>query len=144
MKMESFTVENQTKMLSLRKLVTGLVSGRLRHLVSERRCLIENDVNENIFIASDRHTLSGAIGTLLHSIIENGSDSSINISAKNYGNVVLLHVRTGNSIHRNNSTISELSSIQVIAGELGGCITHNDQRSSDIYTLSFIDAEIRA
>jgi signal transduction histidine kinase len=101
----------------------------------EKKSLIVNDVEHDMFIHTDKNILSSILSDLLTITIKHTENNCIHVSAKFYGNIILTHVKT-NDKSKDSAFAQSLRQIQPLAEKLGGCIivTNNKIKGT---TLAF-------
>ena len=108
----------------------GLVPAAMRN-----KSFIINDVPENICANVDEDLLSSVLSKLMNVVIMNTENSCIRITAKTYGNLVLLHVTDDGCLNYN--LISQnLTRIQSLAERLGGFVGFTSTRNK-LTTIAF-------
>ncbi|HEX7904479.1 MAG TPA: hypothetical protein VF487_11415 [Chitinophagaceae bacterium] len=94
--------------------------------------ILVNDIPKDIQIDADRDLLASVLGGLLAHVITIAKDSCIQISAKVYTNVILLHIKDHNTI----SSISIENNLQLLAEKMGGFVGVSSQRKK-LTTIAF-------
>jgi hypothetical protein len=89
----------KTDSTSLHLLVNHLIAGSLPTAV-HNNSIIVNDVPAEFCIEADGYMVASVISALLNTVTGCAKNSCISISAKNYGNVILVHIRNSNSTKR--------------------------------------------
>ena len=119
---------------------------RLHHLVNHitsnlvpdtvrNKCLIINDVPEGIQVNNNEELLSSILSNLIGLVITNAENSHIRITAKLFGNVVLLHVKDDGSLNYDLIS-SKLTTMQTLAARLGGYVGFTSFRNK-LTTIAF-------
>jgi hypothetical protein len=98
------------------------------------RSIIVNDIPEGLRINTDEQKLAAVLGSLLHTVISHANDSYIRISAKQYHNVTLLHIKE-NSRLNSPSFAQRLCEVQEIAEKIGGSVSVTSYRN-EITTIA--------
>jgi len=94
-----------------------------------------NDIPDHLQLEQDSPVITSVLGGLLSTVISNAKESCIWLSAKIYGNVVLVHVKNskGFSTH---AMESQLQQLQTLAVKTRGTIGYTSHQSS-ITSLTF-------
>ena len=125
---------NMQDFITLRELAACL-SGSFLPLAQQNKSVIINDIPEDLFIDTNTEVVASILGGLLSAVVKNAKESHISISAKLYGNVVLVHVKDYNNI--NYSLVeNKLRSLQPLAEKIGGAVSVTSQRHN-VTTFAF-------
>lgn len=100
-----------------------------------RQSIIVNDIPQRMYVTTDAHKLAAVLGSLLNTVISHTSNAYIHISAKNYGNVMLLHIKE-NSRLNSPSFAGKLVEIQEMAERIGGNVSVTSYRN-EVTTVAF-------
>lgn len=100
-----------------------------------RQSIIVNDIPKTMYVTTDAHRLAAVLGSLLNTVISHTSNTYIHISAKNYGDVMLLHIKE-NSRLNSPSFAGKLAEIQEMAERIGGNVSVTSYRN-EITTVAF-------
>jgi len=73
--------------------VIDRLSESLEPLTISKNSFIVNDVPPDLFVGTDKNLLASVLSNLLNQLIGSEGSSTIQISAKLFGNVVLLHLK---------------------------------------------------
>jgi hypothetical protein len=120
----------------LHELVDCLVGASLPQATSNKSFFI-NDIPEQLPMATDRHMLVALLGGLLSTVVSYAKDSCIRLSARIYGNVVLVQVKETASLNRNVFE-SEVRRLQPLAEKMRGAVCVTSQRKNlTTITLGF-------
>ncbi len=123
-----------------------LVHSSLHHLIKEvteslapdvfrNKSAIINDVPHDIIVSTEKELLASVLSSLMNLVIMHTENSRIRITAKLYGNVVLLHVKDDGCL--NYDSISQrLARIQSLAERLGGFVGFTSYRNK-LTTIAF-------
>lgn len=96
---------------------------------------IINDIPEEISIIPNEDLLASVLSGLMNIVLSHTQNSCIRITAKAYGNVVLMHVKDDGCV--NYDSISQnLSGIQYMAEKLGGYVGFTSYRNK-LTTIAF-------
>jgi hypothetical protein len=103
----------------------------------ERSSVIINDIPSALMVDADQHVLSSLLQIVLGKMIMQGKDTCYRLSARQYTNLVLLHVtNTGSRSELQNKFYAEET--HALCQALGGCISLNEFHShSTSLTFSF-------
>lgn len=120
-------------------LINSLAPAANRHkscIVNDVPIEIRTDVNENL--------LASVLGSLINAVLRNTQNSCIRITAKLYGNVVLLHIKDNGCF--NHSSISQnLTRIQPQVEKLNGFVGITSYRNKlTTIAFSFVNSQIAA
>ena len=111
-------------------LIDSLAPAAIRHksyIVNDVPVEIRTEVNENL--------LASVLGSLINAVLRNTQNSCIRITAKIYGDVVLLHIKDNGCI--NHSSISQsLARVQPQVEKLNGFIGLTSYRNK-LTTIAF-------
>jgi K+-sensing histidine kinase KdpD len=134
METQTLTSENMIDCHDLHTLINHIADD-LALAISSKKSIIINDVPDEIFLQTDGELISSALHNLLSLVISHSQNSRIRITAKFFGNVVLLHVKDDGCL--NYDSISQnLNKIQSIAEKLGGFIGFTSYRNK-LTTIAF-------
>lgn len=120
--------------LSLQQLVNRLVSSS-KEMALLNKVVVVNEVPGDLIITADENKVVPVIDELLTTVVSNGKNSSVYISADRYRDIVILHIQDRNN---NNGYALEFSimSVEPQAAEAGGSITM-DGKQKKVATISF-------
>ena len=126
----STTVAGQQESIALQTLVSHLVAGTVPMAVRGRNFLV-NDIPPDLVVHADIEMVKAVLKNLFTSVIPYVEDSCIRITAKVYGNVVLVQLRDHTGI---NSYFMEqhLADFQPMAEKIGGYIGITSQRDNEM------------
>ena len=113
--------------------LVDLLSINLQSKTVEHRSLIVNDIKQEMFVNTDKNILATVLNNLLSITIANSQNNSIHVSAKLFGNIILVHVKN-NDISLDQAITQSLKQIQPMAEKLGGCVavTHNKLKGTTV------------
>jgi hypothetical protein len=119
--------------------VIDRLSESLEPLSFSKSTVIINDVSPDLFVGTDRNLVASVLGSLLNQLISGTGSNTIQISAKLYGNVVLLHLKNlaGNDF---TPVVQNIQSIQPMIEKLKGFVgitSHRNNRTT--IAFSFVD-----
>jgi signal transduction histidine kinase len=119
-------------------LMINQLSASTMPIATRKSSFIVNDIPAELSVKADPQKLAAVLGTLLHTMISQSNNSCIRISAKTYGNVMLVHIRNDRH-HSGQAFASSLEEAQQIAQKLGGTVTVNNYRDgATTITFSFL------
>ncbi len=137
--MSSFTQSNpmlSQETLMLHHLVSKL-ENRLRPMASDRYTRIINEVPEKMLVSTNEGKLLMIMDKSLNTLVNGCYRDDIHITAKNFNNLVLIHMRNDHII--NQEVLMEyLQPVNLIAAELGGCISISDLKGTTI-SITFLN-----
>src|SRR5579871_2456614 len=123
---------------SLHKLADKLIVSLLPKTTSQKSIIV-NDIGEELFTNTDQQLLASVLSSLLDTAIQYAPASCIRVSAKAFGYITLVHVRT-NEPHMEEIFAAPLDEFQKIAEKLGGCITiSNNNLRGTTMAFTFIN-----
>ncbi len=94
-----------------------------------------NEIPDQLHLDADRQLLETVIRGLLSAVVFYAKDSSIRLSAKIYGNVVLVQVKESTSLN-NKAFESEVLQLQPLAEKMRGSVCVSSQRQK-LTTITF-------
>ena len=119
---------------SLQLLVNHLVSNSQSEAFRNKVTIV-NEVPADIQMIADKATLIPIIDELLTTVVANGRNSKIHISAERFGDVVVLNIQDRNSYNGYAMSFSVMS-IEPQVNEVGGSLKI-DGKQSRVATVSF-------
>jgi len=119
---------------SLNLLVNHLVSNSQGEAFRNKVTVV-NEVPHDIQMMADKAALIPIIEELLTTVVANGRNSRIHISAERYGDVVILNIQDRNSYNGYAMSFSVMS-IEPQVNEVGGSLKI-DGKQSRVATVSF-------
>ena len=111
---------------------------------TRHRSTLVNEIPVELQVNTDQHKLAAVLGSLLDTVIGHTNDSCIRISAKKYGDVMLVHIKENTHLN-GHAFSSRLEQSQKLAEKIRGNVTVTSFRN-DITTiaLSFINLPVAA
>jgi hypothetical protein len=94
-----------------------------------------NDIPDHLQLKKESPVITSVLGGLLSTIVSNAKDSCIWLSAKLYGNVVLVHVKNANGFNPH-AIQDQLDQLQTLAEKNRGTIGFTCHRNT-ITSLTF-------
>lgn len=136
MKTQSATVEtvNLVVPMSLHHLVNRLTES-LEPTARRNKSLIINNVPENICSELCISTVASVLSRLMNIVIMHTENSCVRVSAKTFGNVVLVHVKDDGCVNYD-SISHNLAEIQSQAEKIGGFVGFTSYRNK-LTTIAF-------
>ena len=102
---------------------------------SENKSFFVNDIPDHFQLGKDTQVIASVLGGLLSTVVSYAKDSCIWLSAKLYGNVVLVHVKNSNGFNCN-AIENQLQQLQLIAGKTRGTVGFT-AHESNITSVTF-------
>lgn len=102
---------------------------------SKNKNFFVNDIPDHFQLEKDAHVIASVLGGLLSTVVSCAKDSCIWLSAKLYGNVVLVHVKNSNGF-RGKAIENQLQQLQRIAGKTRGTVGFTTHESN-ITSITF-------
>lgn len=117
--------------------VIDRLSESLEPLSFSRNTSIINDVPPDLFVGTDKNLVASVLGNLLNQLINGAGASTIQVSAKLFGNVVLLHLKnqSGNDL---TPIVQNIQSIQPMIEKLKGFVgitSHRNNRTTIAFSF---------
>jgi glucose-6-phosphate-specific signal transduction histidine kinase len=119
---------------SLNQLVDRLTDS-LEPAIHRNKSFVINDVPENISTDINEELLASVLSRLLNMVIMHTENSRIMVSAKTYGNIILLHVKNDGCLNYD-SISRNLGEIQSLAEKMGGFVGFTSFRNK-LTTIAF-------
>jgi hypothetical protein len=140
-KLVSTTVTGQQEGVALQKLVSHLVAGIVPAAVHRNNFLV-NDIPGGLMVQANAERVTAVLTSLFNSILPYVENSCIRITAKVFGNVVLVQLRDHTGI---NSYFIEqhITEFLPMAEKIGGYIGITSQRDKET-TIVFSFLNMRA
>jgi hypothetical protein len=126
--------ETCQEFITLSELAQNLTSGFLP-LARANKSVIVNDIPEDLFIDTDTELVASIFGGIMASVVKNSKESYIRLSAKIYGNVILLHIKDHNNFNYS-SVENKLKQLLPLAEKIGGSVSVTSQRNN-VATFAF-------
>jgi hypothetical protein len=103
----------------------------------ERSSVVINDIPSTFMVDADKNKLSSLLNIVLGKMIMQGKHSCYRLSARQYTNIVLLHIKdTGSRTELQNKYYTE--DTNALCQTLGGCISLNELHTHSMsLTFSF-------
>jgi hypothetical protein len=118
----------------LHEVVNRLVTS-FSGIATSNKNLFVNEIPGHLQLAADPQMIASVISGLLSSVVSYAKDSCIRLSAKIYGNVILVQVKDSSSFNIN-AIESQVKKLQPLAERIRGSVGVTSQRNN-ITTLTF-------
>ncbi|WP_276503188.1 hypothetical protein [Terrimonas pollutisoli] len=115
-------------------LVNQLVETFVDKAAHRKICLV-NEIPGQLQLKTDLHMMTSILNGLLASLVSHARDTCIRLSAKRYGNVILLQARNTGNLNAM-AVESHLQVLQPLAEKLKGSIAITSQRKNTT-TITF-------
>lgn len=126
--------QSSTNFSGLHQLTDGLVNGFLPEAANNNNVFI-NDIPDQLHVATDQHMLTSVLSGLLSAVVSYTRNSDIRVSARIYGNVILVQLKESTSFNAN-AVESEVRKLQPLAEKMRGSVCVTSQRKN-ITTITF-------
>lgn len=110
----------------------SIILNNFKTAAIQREVLLINDIPEDICIDANKEMLASVLKELIAVVIEPAENSCIQITAKVYTNVILLHLKDHNSIH----SLAIERKLESLAERMGGVVTVSSLRKK-LATVAF-------
>ena len=94
-----------------------------------------NEIPDHLQLSADPQGIASVLGGLFSAVVSYANDSCIRLSAKIYGNVILIQVKDSSSCNIN-AMESQIRKLQPLAESMRGSVGVTSQRNN-ITTLTF-------
>lgn len=143
--METETVNYSTpgNPIPLQRLVSALINVKLESLVRKQSFFI-NEVQQHLPLNADRNVVTNVLDFLLQNVLNETGSSCIRISAKEYSQVMLIHIydKHESSYGKENLVSDE---IRVEAKKIGGFVgITRHQKNQTVIAFSFPNLPLAA
>jgi hypothetical protein len=118
----------------LHELADFLVSKFVRIAASNRSVFV-NEIPTRLPLSADKQMLTSVLNGLFSAVITNATDSCIKLSAKRFGNSVLLQVEKSSGL-KNSSFENEVRKLQPLAAKMRGSVEVTRHRKK-LTTITF-------
>ena len=120
--------------MSLHHLVNRLTES-LTPAARRNKNLILNNVQENLCPEINENMVASVLSRLMNLVILHSENSCIRVSAKTFGNVVLIHVKDDGCLNYDSISLN-LAEIQAQAEKIGGFVGFTSYRNK-LTTIAF-------
>jgi hypothetical protein len=121
-------------MFDLREMADSLTKSFLP-LASRNQSFFVNDIPEDLYLGTNPAAISSILGDLLFSMISNAKDTCIQLTAKIYSDVILVHVKDCSTFN-SYAVSSSLQRLQPLVERMGGFVNITSQRKK-VTTVAF-------
>jgi hypothetical protein len=129
--------------IALHLMINQLSVSAIPGTISQHHMIV-NEIPEKLYVNADMHELAAVIGSLMNTMISHVCNNPIYVSAKNYGNVMLLHLRSNDRLN-NPAFTNSLAKMNQLAENLGGTVAITSSRNEvTTVALSFINGRLAA
>ena len=104
--------------------LTGIVDNIVTTLLPKatmNKSFFVNDIPDRFQLGRNSEAIASVIGSLLSTVVSYAKDSCIWLSAKLYGNVILVHVKSSNGF-QSPAIKGQIRKLQALAGKNRGTI----------------------
>jgi hypothetical protein len=126
--------ETLSSFSTLDELANRMIKSFSSQAIRNRNVFI-NDIPDHLYIDTDEDIIASVLSGMLSSVVRNAKESCIRLSAKIYGNVILVHIKDYNSINYH-PVENSLQDLQPMAEKIGGCVSVTSQRHN-VATFAF-------
>jgi hypothetical protein len=143
--METQIVTRKKKMEypELHQLVSHVI-GQVGGAAVDNKCRLINDVPGEIGIEIDEALMTEALSNLLKLVVTHSANSNIRITAKFFGNVILMHVKDDGNLDYD-TVSTKINRLQFMAEKLGGFVGFTSYRNKlTTIAFSFINSAVAA
>jgi hypothetical protein len=119
---------------TLRRMASQLTE-TFRSIAQRNQNYFVNDIPDELYIDTDPNLIATIFGHLLSAVVSNAKESCIRLSAKTYGNVILLHIKDYNSFDHG-GVEDNLRQLQSLAEKAGGSVGITSHRQN-VATFAF-------
>jgi signal transduction histidine kinase len=126
--------ENAEKFSGLHQLADCLVNSFLLRDTSNKSFFF-NEIPDRLYLETDQEMLASVLSGLLSAVASHTEDSCIHLSAKTYGNVVLVKVKDSSGLNID-AVESEVCKLQPLAEKMRGSVSVTSQRKK-LTTITF-------
>ena len=136
-------MKRSQKNIMLHQLVDQVTQNLMPRIV-EQKSLMVNDLHKEMLVTTNEEILTTVLRNLLNTIVTHSQNNCIRISAKIFGNIVLLHVKDSDNRHEE-AIAGSLIQVAPLAEKIGGCITLNNYTAKGTtVAFSFYNNEQKA
>lgn len=126
--------ENSQKFSGLHELTDRLVSTLLPKATSNNSFFV-NEIPDHLLLDTDPQMTASVLSGLLSAVVSYTKDSCIRLTAKIYGNVILMQVKESPGLNIN-AVEKEVSKLQPLAERMRGSVSITSQRKK-LTTITF-------
>lgn len=128
--------ESAGNQLQLQRLVNALINMRLEILVKKQSFFV-NDVQDWLPLKANKKVVTNVLDFLLRNVLHETSNSCIRITAKEYSQVILIHI---DDMHERDYSTDSIISDQILveAKKIGGIVEiTRQQKNHTVIAFSF-------
>jgi len=134
---------NPVKAITLERLVQALINVKLESVVRKHSFFI-NEVQCNVPLKADRNVVTNVLESLLQNILHETSSSCIRISAKEYSQVLLIHIYDNHEADYGAENVVS-DQVRVEAKKIGGFVgITRHQKNQTVIAFSFPNVPLAA
>ena len=126
--------ENAETFSDLHQLTDCLVRSILLNDTS-RKSFFFNEIPDQLNLATDKKIVASVLGGVLSAVASHTADTCIHLSAKTYGNVVLVRVKDSSGLNID-AIESDVSKLRPLAEKMRGSVGVTSQRKK-LTTITF-------
>jgi hypothetical protein len=140
---ENLSNNTPNKAITLERLVHALINVKLESVVRKQSFFI-NEVQCNVPLKADRNVVTYVLDALLQNVLNETSSSCIRISAKEYSQVLLIHIYDNHEAdYGAENVVSDL--VRVEAKKIGGFVgITRHQKNQTVIAFSFPNVPLAA
>ncbi|HPH32422.1 MAG TPA: hypothetical protein PLU11_03435 [Chitinophagaceae bacterium] len=140
---ENLSNYTPVKAITLERLVHALINVKLESVVRKQSFFI-NEVHSNVPLNADRNVVTNVLDSLLQNVLNETSSSCIRISAKEYSQVLLIHIYDNHEAdYGAENVVSDL--VRVEAQKIGGFVgITRHQKNQTVIAFSFPNVPLAA
>jgi hypothetical protein len=140
---EHLSNNTPNKAITLERLVHALINVKLESVVRKQSFFI-NEVQCNVPLKADRNVVTYVLDALLQNVLNETSSSCIRISAKEYSQVLLIHIYDNHEAdYGAENVVSDL--VRVEAKKIGGFVgITRHQKNQTVIAFSFPNVPLAA
>jgi len=122
--------------ITLERLVHALINVKLESVVRKQSFFI-NEVQRNVPLKADRNVVTNVLDSLLQNVLNETSSSCIRISAKEYSQVLLIHIYDNHEADYGAENVVS-DQVRVEAKKIGGFVgITRHQKNQTVIAFSF-------
>ena len=129
--------------ITLERLVHALINVKLESVVRKQSFFI-NEVQCNVPLKADRNVVTNVLDSLLQNVLNETSSSCIRISAKEYSQVLLIHIYDNHEADYGAENVVS-DKVRVEAKKIGGFVgITRHQKNQTVIAFSFPNVPLAA
>jgi len=135
--------ESRESMITLQRLVNALINVKLESVVRKHSFFI-NEVQGNLPLNADRNVVANVLDSLIQNVLNETSSSCIRISAKEYSQVLLIHIYDNHEADYGAENVVS-DKVRVEANKIGGFVgITRHQKNQTVIAFSFPNVPVAA